>query len=302
MFSLRKAILKTLAYADVFDYPLTVQEVNRFLITDRPQDFPLILEELNQFVSNGLVRKKDNYYFLKDRAKIVALRRKRRVWSEEKLKIASRMAGRLRRLPWIRMVAITGALTMENTTETDDIDFLIVTAHNRLWLTRLLTVILLELVGCRRHPGDQEFKDKPCLNMFLDEESLKLPLSEQNLFTAHEVCQLHPVWDRGAIYQRFLKENLWAEKYLANFFKKSDLPFASGSKKRVNVKLGNRLVNFLEFLVYRGQLTYMRPRQTREIAEPFRARFHPQDCRDWVLEKYRRRLREFKDDKGKKKR
>jgi Rieske Fe-S protein len=43
--------------------------------------------------------------------------------------------------------------------------------------------------------------------MFLDEDHLSLPQNEQNLFTAHEVCQLKVLWQRNNLYQKFQKEN-----------------------------------------------------------------------------------------------
>jgi len=108
-------------------------------------------------------------------------------------------------------------LAMENSNENDDIDLLIITSKSRLWLTRFLTVILLELVANRRHPADKEVKDKICLNMFLDEGHLEVPKKEQDLFSAHEVCQLKVLWDKNGIYQKFLKANLWSKKFLPNW-------------------------------------------------------------------------------------
>ena len=33
---MKKAILRTLAYADIFDYPLTFKQLHRFLINPQP--------------------------------------------------------------------------------------------------------------------------------------------------------------------------------------------------------------------------------------------------------------------------
>lgn len=115
------------------------------------------------------------------------------------------------------MVAVTGNLAMDNAEKNDDIDLLIVTARKRLWLTRLLTNFLVEIVANRRRPNDKEVKDKICLNMFLTEDHLKIPLKEQNLFTAHEVCQLKLLWQRKNSYQKFIQKNLWSQKFLPNW-------------------------------------------------------------------------------------
>jgi len=115
------------------------------------------------------------------------------------------------------MVAVTGNLAMDNAGQDDDIDFLIITTKKRLWLTRLLTNFLVELIANRRRPSDKEVKDKICLNMFLDENNLKIPIKEQSLFTAHEICQLKPLWVKNQLYRRFIQENLWLQKFLPNW-------------------------------------------------------------------------------------
>lgn len=204
-------VFKTLAYADVFDFPLTAGEVKRFLISSRRYS----LAEINQALRQLPCR--DNYYFLPGRQAIVDLRKKREVWSQQKMGLARRVGEWLKLVPTIKMVAVTGALAMANAQKNDDIDLLIVSRAGTLWLTRLLTVLLAELVSHRRRPGDQQVKDKICLNMFLDEAHLALPSGERNLYTAHEVVQAKLLWDRDGTYQQFIKKNLWFQKYLGNW-------------------------------------------------------------------------------------
>ena len=211
---LKKAVLSTLAYADIFDYPLKKEEIWRFLLSDIRYQILDVSKGLKELPE---VSQKNNFYFLKEREHLVLLRKKRERWSKEKLKIAQKVANWLKIIPTIKMVAVTGALAMENSNENDDIDLLIITSKSRLWLTRFLTVILLELVANRRHPADKEVKDKICLNMFLDEGHLEVPKKEQDLFSAHEVCQLKVLWDKNGIYQKFLKANLWSKKFLPNW-------------------------------------------------------------------------------------
>ncbi|PJC28189.1 hypothetical protein CO054_01470 [Candidatus Shapirobacteria bacterium CG_4_9_14_0_2_um_filter_39_11] len=211
---LKKAVLSTLAYADIFDYPLKKEEIWRFLLSDIRYQILDVSKGLKELPE---VSQKNNFYFLKEREHLVLLRKKRERWSRKKLKIAKQVARCLKLIPTIKMVAVTGALAMENSNENDDIDLLIITSKSRLWLTRFLTVILLELVANRRHPADKEVKDKICLNMFLDEGHLEVPKKEQDLFSSHEVCQLKVLWDKNGIYQKFLKANLWSKKFLPNW-------------------------------------------------------------------------------------
>lgn len=212
---LQKAIFKTLAYADVFDYPLKAKEIWRFLISSEKFDIKEVQQQLSQ--PQSFFQQQGVYYFLSGRRQIINARKKREAWSRKKLKKAVKIARWLKLIPWIKMVGVTGALAMKNSDQEDDLDFLIITAHDRLWLTRLLSVVLIELVAARRRPGDQKVRDKICLNMFLDEVHLKIPQKEQDLFTAHEICQLRQLWDKNGIYQKFIVQNQWFKKYLANW-------------------------------------------------------------------------------------
>lgn len=213
MNKIQTAILRTLAYADVFAYSLTLEELHRFLIGQKT-DNPSLKKALKTFKK---IFSKGDYFFLKNKEKNIYLREKREKWSQRKWLLARKVARWLRLIPWIKMVAVTGNLAMDNAEKNDDIDLLIVTARKRLWLTRLLTNFLVEIVANRRRPSDKEVKDKICLNMFLDENHLKLPIREQNLFTAHEICQLKPIWARNQLYQKFIQENLWCQKFLPNW-------------------------------------------------------------------------------------
>jgi len=213
MNKIQTAVLQTLAYADVFDYPLTIEELQKFLIGQKAdsQSLKKTLKALEKVSSKG------NYFFLRNKAKNINQREKRKKWSQKKWLLAQKVASWLRIIPWIKMVAVTGNLAMDNADRDDDIDLLIITSERRLWLTRLFTNFLVEIVANRRRPGDKEVKDKICLNMFLDENHLRIPVKEQNLFTAHEVCQLKPLWVKDQIYQKFIQENLWSRKFLPNW-------------------------------------------------------------------------------------
>lgn len=278
--SMESAKIKAILYADIFDYPLIKEELEKWQITDR--ELGIRNYELEVGASNG-------YYYFPGREKIVKLRVRREKISLSKIKKAKQATSILAKIPFIKMVAITGALAMNNCKKNDDIDLLIVTAKGTLWLTRGLATILLDLKGLRRKPNDKKITDKICLNMVLEDGSLTLPKEEQDLYGAHEVCQVKPIFDKDNSYQRFLKANLWVRKFLPNALTTNDQRLTTNSSLSFIAYL---LFPFEQLIKYL-QLLYMRPRRTNEVVTPHMLRFHPKDYRRLVLRQYYDRLRKY---------
>ncbi len=140
-----------------------------------------------------------------DRENLAALRQARaapaaRLWQD-----ARKYGNLIAHLPFVRMVAVTGALAMDNVEADDDIDYLIVTAPGRVWLARALTILVVRLA---RLAGVNL-----CPNYLLAETSLQL--DERNLFVAHELAQMTPLAGH-AVYWQMRAANGWAAGYLPN--------------------------------------------------------------------------------------
>ena len=95
------------------------------------------------------------------------------------------------------LVGVTGGLAMENAKIDDDIDLYCVTDNGTLWITRLLVTIFVSLMGVRRTPRAKNMKDTFCLNMFTTTDSMRIPKDERDLFSAHEVVQMVPLWEKA---------------------------------------------------------------------------------------------------------
>lgn len=254
-----QALRITIAYADIFDYPMSDEELRYWCVY--------------RVLSKRYVHRS---------TKRPAIRHRRAAYSARKWKIAGSLWW-LRLLPTIECIGVTGALAMNNADLHDDIDFLIITKSGTLWTTRLMTTFLLDLFNLRRRPGDRKFRDKICLNMFITSDALAVPKSEQDLFTAHEVLQMKPLWDRGNTYGQFLYANSWVRKFL---------PTAWASKVKGSTFIIRRsALSFLEPAARALQLWYMRNRRTTEVVSDTVIRFHPVDARDWIYRALRVRLR-----------
>lgn len=274
---LHNAILATVAYADVFDYPLTEEEVGKWLIgkSQKSKVKSQKLKEISEIKHFG------GYFFLNGRKEIVSLRRERRRWTGEKMQVAKWAATLLKCIPTIQLIGVTGALAMDNAHRDDDIDFYIVAAVETLWSTRFFATVLLAMFGLRRKPGDAFFRNKICLNMYVDERHLAVSSRERDLFSAHEVLQMKPLWDRNGIYKKFLKENQWAKHFLPNAWEEKTQTYISKRKS---------FACHLEPLARTLQLWYMRRRRTTEVVSGSLIRFHPHDARIWIRNKLAGRL------------
>jgi len=215
---MERAILQTLCYHDIFDYPLALSEISKFLIINskcKIQNAKLQFK-IQNLIKRRKIQEKDDFYFLSGREKIVAIRKRREKYSRKKFLIAKKATRFLRLIPTIKMIAVTGALAVNNVKEEDDIDFLIVVSKNRLWLTRIQAVLLIELFASRPQLDKGRLQDAICLNIFLDENHLQMPREKQNLFVAHELVQMKLLWQKDNVYQKILKENQWVKKFLPN--------------------------------------------------------------------------------------
>lgn len=281
---IRLAILKTLIYANIFDYPLTHDEIKTWLI--ECSDISLN-QYLNKLKEKKLIKKIKKYYCLRGRENIINIRGKREHWATEKLNIAHKAASFLKLIPTIKLIGISGALAMNNTKIDDDIDFFIITSPNFLWTTRFLATILLDLKGVRRRPDDSEVSNKICLNMFIDENHLSILKDDRNIFSAHEVLQLKPIFEKNNTHQKFLSVNLWTKKYLPHAFVKKIKKQSKKSLGQAIFQFPNIFENFFKSI----QIWYMKSRRTKEIIREGSLRFHPHDAKHWIINKYHNQLR-----------
>ena len=201
--ALDNAILHTVIYADVFDYPLHADEIHRYLtgVSASPESVAAGLECL---VPTGLQRSGEAY-FLPGRDEIVARRMRREQIALSLWPQAVRYGHIIAGLPFVRMVAVTGSLAMNNVEADADLDYLIVTAAGRLWLCRALILAIGRLASLRRA--------RICPNYLISECALEFP--EHTLYAAHELAQMVPLAGRQ-VYRRIRESNPWVGHFLPN--------------------------------------------------------------------------------------
>lgn len=206
---LDQALLATVAYADLFDFPLDRLEVHRDLIGVEATA-EATFAAIDGLVARGQLREDGDYLTLPGREALIALRRERRARATALWPTARRYGRRIARLPFVRLVAVSGSLAASNPDRGADLDYLIVTAPGRLWLVRAMTILLVRAARLR---GVQL-----CPNYLLTTRALIL--ARHDLYTAHELLQIVPLAG-DATYRRLLAENAWVADWLPNRFRQA---------------------------------------------------------------------------------
>jgi len=246
---LAAAVLATLAYADVFSHPLTAEEVHRFLVASRatPEEVSgvLRLPEVRRHLG-----REGECFTLASGAGSVALRRRRQQVAVRMWPRARRWAKALACLPFVRLVAVTGALAVDAVDLGADIDFLIVARSGRVWLCRVLVTALARASRMGGAPL--------CPNYVLSEAALAV--EDRSLYTAHELVQMVPLAGPQT-WRRLCEANAWVADFLPNAgwgaSPRSVRPAGGAAARLLERLLGGRLGDRLEATLERWQVAHL---------------------------------------------
>lgn len=274
--SVEREILETLSYRTVFNYPLSFYQLLNFLLTRKKIDIPTVSKALENLIKMHKVSVKDGKFFYLYKTVTVDWEARKKN-SSFLIKKVKKIAGILGRIPWIQFIGVTGSVAAFNADLDSDLDILVVTKNNRVWLTRGFLFLILKILGELR--TDTDPKQKICPNILIDEGYLAWPKNKRNLYVAHEVVMLYPVLDKNNTYFRFLKENAWVRGYFGNF---GDLDYKITSI----IASKNWLLNRLEQIAMFFQVKYMSGKLTTEVAKPHLIHFNRTDNTPRILETF----------------
>ncbi len=178
--------------------------------------------------------------------------------------------------PQIKLVGLSGSISMLNANLEHDIDLFIITEKNRLFTARFLATIISFIMGLKRNIGQNEAPNKVCLNLFFDENNLKVPKFKQTKFVGHEVLQMKPIINKNQTYEKFLNANEWVFRLFPN--SRSLISNFKNSKLNKNFKLKiKNLSDWLESQLKKFQLRLINKHRTTEIITSTQLWFHPDD-------------------------
>jgi hypothetical protein len=201
-----KAVIKALLYSDIFHYPLTVNEIFQRLEVSC-SDISVVTNELTHLVEARLVFRFGEFYSLRDDVGMALRRSSGNKMAKDIMPRAIRRSRLIFSFPFVRAVMISGSLSKDFIDKDGDIDFFIVTAPGKVWLTRGLLALFQRIFLLNSH---KYF----CVNYYIDHDHLTL--DEQNIFTATELITLKPVCGNEH-YHSLLRSNPWVLGYYPQF-------------------------------------------------------------------------------------
>ena len=114
-------------------------------------------------------------------------------------------------IPGIQMIAVVNSLSLYATHADSDIDLFIITKPGYLWLVRILSTGILNLLGVRR--ANMDIAENFCLSFFITEKSMdlsKIAISH-DIYLENWIRYLKPIFFRGDIYDRWISQNDWVK-------------------------------------------------------------------------------------------
>lgn len=278
----QQTVLNTLAYTAIFEHPLTIQELyaRQFSSPFHPILTPNQIKKIVETLPQLSVREK--LVSFNKFPKHVELRKTREHWATQRWQEAYLVKKLLVKIPYIKAVYVTGALAMNNPSHPeDDIDLLIVTQQNRVWLTRILVVPLAILFGRYRFHNAKQQKGW-CFNLWLDEQALTLPPHRQSVYSAYEVVQAKQIIGAKNLL-------LIANQWIKDFLPAQQLPQDSIKLRKAD----STVLQFLNRWMYKLQWWLMKNHHTIERIGLHYAFFHPRDTQQQILKKHQKLCHEL---------
>ena len=275
---LKTEILKTLAYSNIFKYPLSFCQLGTYLGCEcNYREFVKALRELEKY--KKISQKTGKYY---TPCEHVENWHRKLEETKRRTERARKIVEPLEKIPWLKLLALTGPLAAANPQKNGDIDVFIVAQRRRLWVTRLFVVLYLKALG--KYRTDKSSIDKVCPNLLVAEDNLLWENKKQNLYIASEIIRMQPLINRENTYERFLAANKWVNEFFPNFrFKKTE------SERQYNLGI----LDLLEKLSFKLQRVYMNSKITTENIDTKTIHFNRNDKTDEILSAYEEILRKL---------
>lgn len=288
--NLEKAIIETIAFFDLFDFPPTASEIAANLSEQRS------LTDIVATISNlPTIESTLGYYFLSGRRGIVDIRQKRYNYYCRKLKIARLFTRLFSFFPAVKTVCLANVIGSHNLRDESDIDFFIITSSKKVWQTRLYCAGLAAILS--RRPTKKNKRDKICLSFYVSID--QLDLSDLKLKPADPYFDY---WLRNLVLL-YNKDNTYEQFLIANKIGSGNL-MASDFTSKIEQVPYRQFSGLIEKLARFFQVAIMNPALKMAAGQPSGVvinnqilKLYLKDSRQEYLQKYGNKLKQiFKEN------
>lgn len=218
-----EAIARSVLYASLFDYPLTLAQLRQTLIGSTQTATEILVTVRRSTALSRVVEERDGYFFPAGRSDLIETRRHRETRSRSFLAAHGPLLRLIAALPFVRMVALSGSIAHLNLESGGDLDLFLVTRGTRVWSTAVMVVGLAKILGRR---------GTLCANFVVSESALAF--DQQDLFTASQVINLRPLIGEET-YRQIVRRNPFVRDFYPNFHASSTAGFRVRQPRMVRV-------------------------------------------------------------------
>jgi glycosyltransferase involved in cell wall biosynthesis len=286
------AILATVVYADLFDAPITVDEVARTCLGARLSPAEIRQRVTAPPLADLLTLDATDTLTLRGREKLIALREDGVRRTAELLDRHQSVIRALASLPFVRMLALSGGTAHKNARGGDDIDLFVVATAGRAYTA--YTMLFLASYLTRR-------RGILCPNYLVDENHLQIAY-HHDLFTAHQAISLVPIAGLNT-FDAFVRANeAWVRGFYPAFLPRAPgatmtaSPWQRLAEGALRWSLGDQVERLLSigWRFHLGRRAASAPRPDL-VLDPGILKLHLSDHRRRVLDKFADRLRTFRE-------
>ncbi len=287
---LEKSILEVIVYFNIFKFPLTITEIQKYISNRTGDESSLnltqILNTLQKKPLQSIISYSHGLYYLKNNEINVATRLHRYTLSFLKIKLANFIKNIFSALPFIQFIGICNSLGYKNASEKSDIDLFIITKPNYIWLTRLITLSFLSLFNLR--PKQHNRTNKICLCFFINDQNLNikhLTISNNDIYLIYWIQNLYPLLNRNDTYNKFIKANAWIKQRALNNVSDS-IP----SQTQLKLNWIEKLAKEFQMFILPSRLKSLANQNSDVVLSDNVLKFHDNDRRKYYYDLWNKNL------------
>jgi glycosyltransferase involved in cell wall biosynthesis len=266
--ALAAAIQKTVEYSELFQYPLQPEELRERL-------FDVLVDE-------STFKRVLTSYDYRPCGQLLALRAQRERVSDEAIAEVQPHLRTLASMPFVRMIAFSGATAHRNMSTAEDIDLFMIVEDGKVWAVFLIALLWAKAKGLRK---------RLCMNYLISDAAL--PLFDHDAFTAQQAASIKPIYGKE-IYDRFIASNPFVKRWFPNFEPSRHRNFypeiqVSRSKRLLEGTLRAGAIQILERLSRALSGPYLKRKIEPEsdvLLEPRRLKLHLRSHKKEVLDQF----------------